>query len=134
MTSVSAISAPAAVVSEWVEAFNSRDLDGMLGLLDPGVHFHPLRLVGLDGSYRGHDGVRRWFDGLQRLGHEHHIDLSGVRSAGHSQVLAAGSVRLAGQAGFAPFSALHRLVGGQIVSMHHYLSDPDLLERLGLLR
>ena len=31
----------------------------------------------------------------------------------------------------APFCALHRLADGPIVSAHHYLSDPDLLARLG---
>ena len=46
-------------VVRWVDAFNERDLQGMLGRFHPEVRFRPLRLVGLDGSSRAHDGVRR---------------------------------------------------------------------------
>lgn len=42
----------------WVDAFNERDLEGKLGRFYPEVGSQPLRLVGLDGSYRGHNGVR----------------------------------------------------------------------------
>ena len=38
---------------------NDRDLEGILGRFHPEVRFHPLRFIGLDGSDRGHDGVRR---------------------------------------------------------------------------
>ena len=51
------VSARNAVV-RWVDAFNERDLEGKLGRFRPEVRSHPLRLVGLDGAYRGHDGVR----------------------------------------------------------------------------
>ena len=54
-----ATTAPARnAVVRWVDAFNERDLEGKLGRFRPEVRSHPLRLVGLDGSYRGHDGVR----------------------------------------------------------------------------
>ena len=45
------------------EAFNRRDLDAFLELMDPGVEFTPYERVleGL-GPYRGHDGVRTWWD------------------------------------------------------------------------
>ena len=44
--------APDALVRCWVDAFNAQDLECMLARLDPEVRFHPLRLSGLDGSYR----------------------------------------------------------------------------------
>ena len=45
------------------EAFNRRDLDAFLELMDPEVEFTPYERVleGL-GPYRGHDGVRTWWD------------------------------------------------------------------------
>ena len=61
---------PERVVSRWVDAFNARDLDGMLACLAADVDLHPLRLSGLRASYRGHDGVREWFAQLKRLRHE----------------------------------------------------------------
>ncbi len=55
-----------ATVRRWFDAFNSRDLKGMLACMHPHVDFHPLRLHGIDASYRGHRGVSAWFAGLRR--------------------------------------------------------------------
>jgi ketosteroid isomerase-like protein len=46
-----------------IDAFNRRDLDASLALLDPDVDFAP-RSVALEGgrSYRGHAGVRTWWE------------------------------------------------------------------------
>jgi hypothetical protein len=77
--SVAVAQIPEQIVSQWVDAFNDRDLDGMLVRLDVQVDFHPLRLSGLGGSYRGDDGVREWFTQLKRLRHEHRIVLSQMR-------------------------------------------------------
>jgi hypothetical protein len=126
--------APDALVTGWVDAFNERDLEGMLARLDPAVRFHPLRLGGLDGSYRGHDGVRQWFARGTQLRHEHLIVLSDVHGAGDGKVLAVGALTLAGDFELEPFCALHRIAGGLIVAAHHYLTDPDMLEHLGLVR
>ena len=122
--------APEAIVTRWVDAFNERDLEGMLARFHREVRFHPLRLVGLDGSYRGHDGVRRWFTQLR---HERVFVLSDVHGVGDDQVLAVGALALAGGFEIAPLCALHRILNGLIVAAHHYLTDPDMLERLGLV-
>ena len=124
---------PAALVSRWVDAFNAKDLEGMLARLDPDVRFHPLRLSGLDRSYRGHDGVQRWFVQLARLRYEHVIIVSGVHGTGDDKVLVVGALGLIGNLEIAPFCALHRIVDGVIVAAHHYLSDPDMLEHVGLI-
>jgi SnoaL-like domain len=60
----------------------ARDVEGMLAHLDPEVRFHPLRLSGLDGSYRGHDGVQRWFARQTQLHHDYAIVLSEVCGSG----------------------------------------------------
>ena len=83
-----------APVRRWVDAFDARDIEGMLACLDPEVRFHPLRLNGLDGSYRGHGGVQRWFAQLTPLHHDYVISL--VRGSGDNEVLAVGELRLAG--------------------------------------
>jgi SnoaL-like domain len=122
--------APEAIVTRWVDAFNERDLEGMLARFHPEVRFHPLRLVGLDGSYRGHDGVRRWFTQLRD---EHVFVLSEVQGLGNDQVLAVGALALAEGPEIAPLCALHRIRDGLIMAAHHYLTDPDMLDRLGLV-
>jgi ketosteroid isomerase-like protein len=45
------------------EAFNRRDLEGMLALMHDEVEIEP-RLGALEGDYRGHEGVRRWWSNL----------------------------------------------------------------------
>jgi ketosteroid isomerase-like protein len=45
------------------DTFNARDLDAFLELMDPEVEFTPYEraLEGL-GPYRGHDGIRTWWE------------------------------------------------------------------------
>jgi ketosteroid isomerase-like protein len=125
--------APVDLVASWVAAFNERDLDGMLACLDPKVDFHPVRLTGLDRSYRGHDGVRRWYEQLGQLGHEYVVDVEHLGSdpAG-TVVTVAGSLNLE-QAALAPFTAVHTIAGGRVLTARHYLSELDLVEHVGLI-
>jgi ketosteroid isomerase-like protein len=48
-----------------VDAFNRRDLDALLALMDDDVELVP-RIGAMEGesSYRGHNGVRRWWDNV----------------------------------------------------------------------
>lgn len=82
---------PEATVSRWIDAFNARDLTATPGCLDPDVDFHPLRLHGLDGGYRGRDGDRAWFARLERAGHRHRLAVAEVRAAGADRMLASAS-------------------------------------------
>ena len=45
------------------QAFEDRDLDALLALLDDNVEAFPI-LAGMEGGYRGHDGIRRWWASL----------------------------------------------------------------------
>jgi ketosteroid isomerase-like protein len=120
------------IVLRWVDAFNARDLHGMLRCLDVDVRFHPPRLSGISGSYRGHDGVAEWFERL-RPRHEHRIVVAQVRPVGEDCVNVVGSLCLGADPEIAPFCGLHRVRGGRIVTAHHYLTDPDMIEHLGLI-
>ena len=123
---------PETIVLRWVDAFNARDLHGMLRCFDADVRFHPLRLGGLSGSYRGHDGVSEWFARL-RVRHEHRILVAEVQSVGEDRVSVLGSLCLGADPQVAPFCGLHRVRDGRIVTAHHYLTDPDMIEYLGLI-
>lgn len=51
-----------------VEAFNSRDMDGILRDCDPSVEFHEVLAASVGGGdYGGHDGVRRWHRDLEEV-------------------------------------------------------------------
>jgi hypothetical protein len=43
------------------EAFNRRDLEGFLALMDDDVEGHPLAMD-MEGGYCGHSGTKRWWD------------------------------------------------------------------------
>ena len=123
---------PEQVVSQWIAAFNRRNLDAMLARLDRDVCFHPLRVVGMAACYEGHDGIRRWFAELSRQKHRHSIELSDVSPLEDGWTLAAGRVvveRLPGT----PFSGLYEIDGEAIVSAHHYFSPVEILGEAGLL-
>ena len=61
-----------------VSAFNSRDLEGYLELMDPDVEAVPL-LAGVEGHYRGHAGVRRWWETLLEAFPDFAIEVVEVR-------------------------------------------------------
>jgi hypothetical protein len=121
------------VVLRWFDAFNARDLVGMLMLLHPRVDFYPLKLSGPVGWYRGHDGVREWWVKLQRGQRTYDVELTEVGSVGTGQVFAIGSLRVAGELGEGLFRATHRIDAGLIVATHHCLTDPEMIDRLGLI-
>jgi SnoaL-like domain len=133
MSMPAAAQASEATVSRWMDAFNASDVDAMVACLDPHVDLRPLRLYGLDHAFHGHDGIRAWFAQLRQLGHLHRIVISDIHATGVGHVLASGALTTADQADLAPFCGLHRLVDGLIVAAHHYISDLDMLERLGLV-
>jgi len=51
------------LVLRMYEVFNRRDLDALLALMHDEVEIAP-RLGALEGDYRGHAGVRRWWSDL----------------------------------------------------------------------
>ena len=117
----------------WVDAFNARDLDGMLACVGDRVEFRPLRLSGVSGCYRGHDGVREWFTRLRRSRQDHPIVIHEARAVGEAHVVATGSIRLEGADDIGSFCAVNRIGEGLILAAHHYLSDAAMIERLGLI-
>lgn len=114
----------AALLRRWINAFNMRDLDGMLTLMHADVRLHPLRLNGLERSYRGHDGIRKWFARLRELGLGHRLAVSNVRADG-DKTIAIGTLRLEPGDDPVRFWILDQIEDGLIVSANHYLTDPD---------
>lgn len=65
------------------DAFARRDLDAFLALVDPGVEFVARTgFVEGGGSYRGHDGVRRWFEELLSVFPDWRSEIREVRDPG----------------------------------------------------
>ncbi len=124
---------PAAIVVRWVQAFNARDLDAMLACLAEEVDLHPLRLGGAAVRYLGHAGVREWFDRLAHASIDYRIVLEQARDLGGGKVSASGSLSFGEDLDIGPFCALHRVQRGLIVDLRQYVSEPDMIERVGLI-
>lgn len=103
------------LVTCWIDAYNAHDLEGMLASLDHDVDYRPLRLGGLTGMCRGHDGVRHWFAQLGSA-HCHRIELAELRELSDGHVLATGAVRIADASDVAPFCGAYHTASGPICS------------------
>lgn len=58
------------MVRRLYDAFARRDIDAALELCDPAAELWPTataRLASVEGPYRGHEGLRRYFDDIERL-------------------------------------------------------------------
>jgi ketosteroid isomerase-like protein len=117
-----------------VQAFNDRDLDALLALLHDDVEITPI-LAAMEGSFRGHDGVRRWWAGLIGGFPEINIEVSEVRDLGDITV-AGWRVSGRGAESDTPFDAtvwqMHQWRRGKCVRWHAYPSKSEALEAAGL--
>jgi ketosteroid isomerase-like protein len=61
------------------DAFNRRDLDALLALADPDIEWFP-RVAELEGGgpYRGHDGVRRWWESWLAVAPDFSVEVEDV--------------------------------------------------------
>jgi ketosteroid isomerase-like protein len=63
------------------EAFNRRDLDAFLALMDDDVEIAS-RIVVIEGGLRGHDGARRWWQNWLDTWPDYKVEVVEVRDAG----------------------------------------------------
>jgi ketosteroid isomerase-like protein len=69
------------------DAFNRRDLDAHLALTDDDVEAIP-RASRMEGSYHGHDGIRRWWKDLLDAFPDFTVEVVEVRDLGDVTVAA----------------------------------------------
>jgi ketosteroid isomerase-like protein len=66
---------------EAIEAYNRHDLGGFLALMHDDVEARP-RMAGVEGAYRGHDGIRRWWASAQEAFPDFGTEVFEVRDLG----------------------------------------------------
>jgi ketosteroid isomerase-like protein len=79
------------------EAFNARDVDSMLELLDTDVEVLSLMTEADGSSYCGHEGVRRWFEDVIDVVPDARPELCEMRQTAHG-VLAKININVTGVA------------------------------------
>jgi ketosteroid isomerase-like protein len=83
------------------EAVNRRDIDAFLGLMDDDVEL----LAAMEGTYHGHDGIRRWWNNLHDAIPDLVIEVGEARGIGDVTVTAL-RFRGRGAESYTPFQQL----------------------------
>ena len=116
------------------QAFNDRDLDAVLAGLHDEVEAFP-RLAAIEGGYRGHDGVRRYWAQLLRTFPDFQVEILEVRDLGDFMVVA---LRLRGHGveSDTPVDAaawhVNQFRDGKVIRWRVYTSESEALESAGL--
>ena len=119
-----------------IDTFNRRDLDAYLATNDPDVEFTPYEraMEGL-GPYRGHDGVRTWWEESFAVYPDLRAELYEVRALGDMTV-ARGRLRGTGAGSGASFERTLWLANEwrdkKVVWWRAFETEAEALEALGL--
>jgi hypothetical protein len=70
-----------ALTRRQIDAFNRRDWDAFVALADERVEVES-RLVAMEGSYQGHDGLRRWWDNFLGALPDYTVEIEELRDLG----------------------------------------------------
>lgn len=117
----------------FIDAFNRRDVDGMIELSDPDIAFYPTVLVGARREYRGHDGLRRWVSELESAGANHLVRVRELRELDERRFVLLSEVLLGDELVSPSAMLAHLSERGLIVEARSYLSDEQTLVHLGLV-
>ena len=116
------------------QAFNERDIDAVLAGLDDEVEAFP-RLAAVEGGYRGHDGVRRWWAQLLGVFPDFQVEILEVRDLGEFIVLTL-RVRGRGSGSDTPVDAtvwqVNQFREAKVIRWRVYTSESEALEAVGL--
>jgi ketosteroid isomerase-like protein len=118
------------------EALNGRDLDAFLSLCDHDLEFHS-RLVELEGGepYRGHDGIRSWWENVLRVFPDFSTEVEEVRDLGDVTVARA-LLRGHGTGSDAPWEQTQWHVAEwrdkKVIRWRIFMSEAEALEAAGL--
>ena len=119
------------IAEGYVGAYNARDLDAVLALMDEKVVSYPTALFGHRPHF-GHAGVRAWWGAMMSSAESYEVVVSEVRAIESDRLAVLGEIWSRGRR-LSPWTVLVRIRNGLIIESHSYLSDPERLEELGLL-
>ena len=116
------------------KAFDERDLDAVLELLDDDVVAFPI-LAGMEGGYRGHEGIRRWWAALLGTFPDFRAEVGQVNDLGEV-TFAALRLRGRGAGSDTPVDTaawqVTRFRDGKCVAWRVYTSEREALDAVGL--
>ena len=129
------MSADTDVVQRAFDAFRSRDLESLLGLLDPDVRIRSLMTESERPLYHGHDGAREWLEAVVDVFPDWQPVPREPCALGDHAVITPFEVSATGVGSGVPIDQLYwqaaRLHEGRILAFGFYRSEPDALAALG---
>jgi ketosteroid isomerase-like protein len=129
-------SANVELVRRWNDAFNRRDMDVLLELTSPEFEFVPYLGALIETiTYRGHDGLRKYFEDADAAWQAIEARLVEVREL-DGTVIALGELRARGRASGlevrVSLAWVGEFDGGQITRLRSYETEAKALEAAGL--
>ena len=121
----------ARLAERYVGAYNDRDLEAMLAVMDEDVVSYPAPLFGHRPN-RGHAGVREWWAAMAASGRWYTVIIGEVRQLESDRLAILGEIRENDEP-ISPWGVVIRLRNGLIVESRSYLSDTELLESLQVI-
>jgi ketosteroid isomerase-like protein len=72
------------LIEDVAAAYNRRDPDGWVALWTPDCEWHPFLTARVEGDpgYHGHNGMRAWFEDVDEMFSEMHVELGRFREVG----------------------------------------------------
>jgi ketosteroid isomerase-like protein len=124
------------IARQTFEAIRARDIDGLVELYDPDIEFEPLTGIEVEiGGYRGHAGVRRYFEEITHVWEEMLPHADDVRGVGDQVVILGGcAVRGRGSGAMSdnPMAWVLTLRDGKVLRHRAYRSREEALDAVGL--
>jgi len=119
-----------------MEAFNEHDMERIFSLADPEFEaVVPAELSAEPDTYRGHEGIRRYFESFYEVMDEIEFEAERFWDAGDA-VVAAVHMRAKGKRTEIPvvqsFAQLWRMRGARALRVHTYPSPEEALAAAGL--
>src|SRR6476619_2402470 len=121
-------------VTRAIAAINERDVDAYLGLCAPDFELiNPVAAI--EGSNRGEQGIRRFFDDLTEATTKFELEVERLQSLDDDRVLGWLTLHLVTEGGFPqtqPLTNLYELDGGKLVRVRVFFDRQEALEAAGL--
>jgi ketosteroid isomerase-like protein len=117
------------------DAVNRGDLDGLLELVDERMRLEPLRAA-TEGTFEGHDGVRRWWQDTQESFEVFELDYPDVRELSGGRLVALGTIHIQGRESgvetSVPTGVIASIEEGRMTGFKDYGDHHAALEAAGL--
>ena len=124
------------LVRRWSKAFNRRDMNTLLELTSPDLEFVPYLASLIETTtYRGHEGLRSYFQDADAAWKELHVSQAAAREVGE-YVISFGELHGKGRASGlevrVPLAWVSEWHDGKLVRLAAYTDKAEALEAVGL--